>query len=344
MGHATQGNKIGIAATNTLAIRAIDGGSVDTTLPFSTGDSIACMTRDEEDKIDVSFNDRVLNRLFSDAAQAGTAIWNLLGADASGFKWDGPIADILIYDRKLSEVEKTIVFNKLGNIYSIPVILPKSIGGLTLLLDSTDETTLTSNDLNPNLIKQQLDKVTYSNKAVQDTTTSQPTFTELSMGLTPALQFDGGDKLVLTSDIVLPADYSIFMTLKADVTTQTRVALGHSADDVRIGMINPNLLHIRTVDGGSSDTSQTFAVGDAVIYLTRDTANKVDVAFNGGALNRLFADVAQVGSVSWNTIGGTPAGSSWRGSIGDVLIYDRALAETEAAEIIALLKSKRGIP
>lgn len=221
-------------------------------------------------------------------------------------------------------------------------VLRASVGdSLQLWLDASDDSTITESS---NLVSQWDDKSRNGNDATQGTGAEQPTFTASGIGTKSTLDYDGtADHMDFDSDITLTADFSVFLVLNSDTTTDTRMALADNTTSNKIGVINPNKLFVRVVDAGSSDTTQTFPAGNSILYLTRNSSNKVDQAFNGGSLNRLFSDVAQSGTTTYGRVGTDDAAFFWNGDIAEIIIYNQALTSIERTDIERYLATKWNI-
>jgi len=118
-------NRIGSLNTQKLFIRVLNGGTLDSSLDYPTGNNILTITRDASDKVDAAFNGAAYTRLFSDAAQTGTSVWNAIGTDNEGVNtatWVGELGECLIFDRALNAQERTIVETWLSNLRSISLV------------------------------------------------------------------------------------------------------------------------------------------------------------------------------------------------------------------------------
>ena len=222
--------------------------------------------------------------------------------------------------------------------------LPNSLPNLQLWLDAFADGSITHDGGNPDKVSQWDDKSGNGNNAIQGTGSDQPTTNADTINSKNVIDFDGTDHFMnLDSDITLAADFSVFIVLNTDDTANTRMVIGDNVSGTKIGMINPNKLFVRVIDAGSSDTTQTFASGNPIMYLTRDTSNKVDQAFNGASLNRLFSNAAQSGTTTYGQVGRDGSGFHWDGDIAELIIYNRALSITERNSVEIYLSNKWGI-
>ena len=221
-------------------------------------------------------------------------------------------------------------------------VLRASVGNsLALWLDAFDSNTITESS---DAVSQWDDKSGQAANATQGTGSDQPTTNADAINSKNVIDFDGTDHFMnLDSDVTLAADFSVFIVLNTDATVNTRMAIGDNVSGTKIGIVNPNKLFVRVVDACSSDATQTFASGNSILYITRDTSNKVDQAFNGASLNRLFSNAAQSGTTTYGRIGLDQSGFHWDGDIAEVIIYNRALTSTERSDIERYLATKWGI-
>ena len=148
------------------------------------------------------------------------------------------------------------------------------------------------------------------------------------------ISFDGiAGFMTLGSDVTLTDEYSIFVVLNTDDVASDRMILGDDGTSIKTGISDTGELFVRVLGGGSNDMTQTFASGNSILYITRDSSDKVDQAFDGADLNRLFSDVAQTGTTTYRRIGTDNAGFFWDGDVAKIIIYDRALTPLEIDDI-----------
>ncbi len=114
-------NKIGMIATNKFFIRVISGGSSDSGQTYASGNNILTIRRDASNKIDMSFNNAALTRLFADAAQSGTSAWNTIGIDnvIQSDDWMGDLGEIIFFNYALTTLQITAVNQYLSPAWGI---------------------------------------------------------------------------------------------------------------------------------------------------------------------------------------------------------------------------------
>ena len=103
-------------------VRIIKDGSGDNNVSWDIEDNIGTyrLSRESTGKIDVSFNNGTGNRLFSDAAQNGNfTIEDLFRFNHSEQYFKGKIAEVIIYERKLSTSETNAIEDYLKEKWNI---------------------------------------------------------------------------------------------------------------------------------------------------------------------------------------------------------------------------------
>ena len=221
----------------------------------------------------------------------------------------------------------------------VPIIL----SGLQLWLDANASSTITESS---GKVSQWGDKSGKGNNALQGTGADQPTFTTNHINGKSVLTFNGiVEEMDLTSDLALTGEFTIFLVANNEDTASTRVIFGHDTDNNKIATLNPTKAFVRIMAATAGDSSQDYLAENAtgIQIIQRNSSDKIDMAFNGAAFTRLFSDVAQSGTSSWNRIGVGEGTSSWKGDIAEIIIYNRALAASEITVVNRYLAPKWGI-
>ncbi len=210
--------------------------------------------------------------------------------------------------------------------------------GLQLQLDANDSSTITMNVSNK--VSQWDDKSGQGNYAIQSVEVNKPTYTTSGISGRPSLTFAGSPNIMILNDpISLTGDFSIFYVSNG-ANVGTEMILGHSTQTQKIGVLTNNVF-TRVLNGGSADTTVAFDTGDSISYVSRDSSDKVDFAYNNGSLNRLYSDVAQSGTSLWNLIGrGSTLAQNWDGDISEILVYNSKLSTVERNDVLNYLNSK----
>lgn len=261
----------------------------------------------------------------------------------------GFIAEIIVYDRSLTAVEKDNVNNYLSSKWR-GFKQPSDITGLQAWYDTSDDTYLT---LDGDAITQVLDRSGNGNDTdVQGTASSRPTrVTDHVNGLQAAV-FDGGDHLNLPSDLYSLAngDNTCIVVAKRDTedgsdeamfgfsedvagTFSGRLLLRYNTTATQIGYVSANSFNIlsqsgnvntdyQVIQGKREGTARSLSVNNTVIGTDSNGSDENNVG-NGrlGSLNPSF-----------------PQGLD--GTIAEVLLYNRALTSAEEKSVTDYLINK----
>lgn len=151
--------------------------------------------------------------------------------------------------------------------------------------------------------------------------------------------FSGSQTVAIPSGIVFTGAFSICGWFYHD-SAGDRMLLGRAVTDTnKIGFYT-NKWFIRLISGGTGDNavSQPTVANWHFFTITRDGSNKVDLYVDGGAPTRLFSDVAQSGTITYDEFG--YPGQLWLGRMDGFRFYDRALT---SGEITALYNYGNGV-
>lgn len=97
IGGQSTDSKIGFVGSK-FFIRIVSGGSSDNTVSANSGLLFLVVTRDQNNKIDLSVNGGSFSRLFSDSAQSGNSTFNRLANDTGTGALLGRLYSVAIYD------------------------------------------------------------------------------------------------------------------------------------------------------------------------------------------------------------------------------------------------------
>jgi hypothetical protein len=105
--HTSSTCKVGYAnGANTAYVRVKTGGAVALPTVSVAGNwEMITVTRNSAHKVDFYLNGDAATRLYSDAAQAGDSVYNLLCTDESNNYFAGNLDELRVWDRCLSAVE-----------------------------------------------------------------------------------------------------------------------------------------------------------------------------------------------------------------------------------------------
>lgn len=261
---------------------------------------------------------------------------------------NGSIAEIIVYDRYLSDAEKGAVERYLANKWDIGIVAPSNISSLQLWLDAADTSTITSAS---GAVSQWNDKSGNDYHVTQTTAAKKPTTGASLHNGNNILTFDGGDTLEIPSGIfsIPNGDNTIFVVAKRNTETGSGelvvnmdssgtnnyyLGYGNTAGDVIF--LNKDVDANTLVSSGNTNT-------DYNIMTAFRSATTLSLSINGATAttNSFGADAP---SVDGANIGSRQDSSSFViGSIAEILIYGKALSEDEIASVEGYLSVKWGI-
>lgn len=179
---------------------------------------------------------------------------------------------------------------------------------------------------------------------------SQPFINTRTINNLEVLESDGTNNfLTFSSNISLTGEFTILGVAEFDVvgTTSMLLGSGDNANNSKFGTLSSGGNFIRTIDGGSgSGGGLTTPVATPYIFTyRRDSANKVDFAFDGNSYTRFFSDAAQSGTLTLGAIfiDDETTSGDWDGTLGELLIFNRAITDSERQSILNYLSAKWGI-
>lgn len=237
---------------------------------------------------------------------------------------------------------------------------PKTIANLSLWMDASKSSTYTQSSGQITEWR----SLAGSNTFVQPTANNRPTLFESSsdvQGATPAaingrqaFYFDGTNDALLSSANIAGSVYTAFGVARSDDITAGRGFFTRSVSGVpNVADQGPQIFRQEgnavVLTLGFSTTAQYFASagtlssGVAAILHVVQSPSTLQVFLNnvGGTA------VAGVQNSSSNaaTIGQRALfeATFWRGTVGEILLYDRALSVAEQAKVYEHLRSKWGI-
>jgi hypothetical protein len=194
------------------------------------------------------------------------------------------------------------------------------------------------------------------NHFVQSTASAQPALVSAQLGGKSVLRFDGGDDVLLGPNVSDPSEYDLFVVWRSPVVASNTFSTifsngvlegvhvqfshGHSLADYRASVVGEF--------GAENYQSAGFDVPVAnTAYLWNATYSAGSLsAFTNGALNDSATGLsdALVTASERVALGGADNGEhNFRGDVGEVLFFERALSGPECDQIEAYLGEKWGI-
>lgn len=240
---------------------------------------------------------------------------------------------------------------------------PRRISGLSIWMDALAPSTYTESS---GQITEWRSRVG-SLKFQQTTANNRPTLFESSnnvQGATAAVingrqafYFDGTNDFLLGSAQITGTQYTAFAACRSDSLTAVRgVFTRDSNNNTTPATRGPGLLHHtsagvaqtfnHTAVGATVATAGTLSSGVAAVLHCVQTASTLQMFLNGvggtavsGSQNSSTNDVA----IGCDRSDASNPARLWRGTVGEILLYDRALSAAEQSRVYQYLRSKWGI-
>ncbi len=251
-----------------------------------------------------------------------------------GWKLDGDVAEIIVYNRSLSAIERTAVENYLGTKYALRLArTPQTVRGLRMWLDSTQFAGVA----NGAAVDLWEDQSGLGNNAVQSDPTRRPTYRESVLHEPPVVRFDGVDDLLDAGELGLYTEGQTIFVVARSNTAANQVLVGQHA-----GSLNGSWYFADTPQGlrymviNSADVRVDSVAPEQVannfgLWVARYDGKSLRIFANGTPVG---APVNQSGAIkddNRHVYVGNYAGPGWtfNGDIAEVLVYDRALDPSE---------------
>ena len=274
----------------------------------------------------LTYKDGTQQTIISDARNSITNSYATntlyIGSRAASSLWSsGPIAEIIIYNRKVTNAERNSIHTYLGQKWGI---------------SNTDRSIV---DLSNNNI------ASFGGAAGSQTVANMPTFDFYNKG---ALRFDGGD-YVQTTTTVLPVSHTSPFTLEAfccpsTVSVAYQTVLGTMSSFSQIGFVNNTFAAGRNGGGGGLLRNSLATVVANTWYHICMTYNGTNASFY---LNGSFLSTQTIGTNGVNngvSLLGSYSSSSpsetFNGTIAAARIYNKALSAAEVAQNYEAQKSR----
>jgi len=271
----------------------------------------------------------------------------ILGDSASfTFPFQGAIGEVLVFNKELNVADRSTINTYLAEKWGImkPTLLLNNI----LWLDATDTTTISEID---GAVSEWRDKSGKNNHVTQSTESKKPNSQLININGLPAIKFDRVDDNLVNTSFPNLDTFSIFIVVEyTDIGAQGQQSLSVSnATEAGTG-----------VDFFYNDTSLSsfVAVRDSaefvrLVFLDESPKLRIYAAILDGVnlkyyVNNVLQDTGVSGPVfdtlTTLTLGSTVDDDSFlEGYIGEVIIYDRAIADLERNLLFDSLGEKWGI-
>ena len=269
-----------------------------------------------------------------------SAYGNYTISDAYYFFFPGQIAEILIYNRAVGEAERQSIERYLSEKYKLPVQPPPITTGLQLRLatDTIDTTDLSQVvQLNGSTyVKDWLDTSGNGYHAVQATANKQPGLIPNYLNGKPVVQFYGGGQFLATTLPQITGDKTIFIVQRR-VGTQLRTELSSTAGGSGMFFSNASGAAVETEGRlyGGHDLQLPGNMNKFILKTYIRSGSTGTLMVNDAATSAQIPD-----SAAGNYTLSDPYSFFFSGFIAELLIYNRALAESERQAIENYLSEK----
>jgi len=245
----------------------------------------------------------------------------------------GSIGEIAIYDRALSDTEKDYILDYLSEKWAI--LDPTRIQGNVLWLDAADDVTITETSGD---VSQWDDKSGLGNNVLQATPADQPNSELNTINGIPAIDFDGANHELKMTTFPALTKFSVFVVARYDSVGANQTIFELSPT---VGSNNGVKFYYNDVANASRVLVEE-AGEQKIVSRTEDAKLHIYAATLDGFNLRYYLDefdseVATIASgILSNTIANLVVGGlndtssqKLKGTIGEIIIYDRLLSESE---------------
>jgi hypothetical protein len=265
--------------------------------------------------------------------------------------FDGDIAEVLVYNTKLSDDDYNAVGNyladKWGVSWSTIEFSPSEISNLVVWLDASDAGTITQA---ANKVSQWNDKSGQGNHVTQGVAASQPTTNTRTINGKNVLDWDGVadfmERLTFTGGSeAQPLTVIVVFEVDSLANLPNVTLVGSTVAQPNFQyLINPNDKLLLATNAGYFSAA----------VLTTATPTITQTTFNGASSatlrNGLADGTGDAGTLGMNGIriaterAASPnPGSYFNGAIAEILVYGKALSVQETTDVTDYLKNKWGI-
>ncbi len=248
----------------------------------------------------------------------------------------GDIAEIAFYNRALSDTERTQVESYLRDKWSASKFAVPVTSGLSMWLDASsinsNDPAQVVTDSNGIHLLNWLDRSLNNQRASQTTLANEPLYVPGGINGRPVVRFDGQSQYMYTSFPQFLGDKSIFVVQRrtsAAVGTEISSSNGSGIFFSNIGSIETigrlNVAHDLQIQGG---------IGSPILKSLIRSGTTETMRVDGTAASGTIPDAAG-GNFTLSS-----AGYPFGGDVGEILVYNRALSDTERQSVENYLNSK----
>lgn len=271
----------------------------------------------------------------------------------------GQLAEIIIYNRYLTDTERQQVEGYLGWKWGLQSNLglttPLNVPNCVCWYDASDSSTIT---LSGSSVTAWNDKSTSANNLAPPATAARPTYTATQNGKN-VVSFSGTQYLAMGTMTNMPTTtgaFSVFVVGRSTINTPSQYFFRFGDND---GITGGSFeLYINNGNNGlyqdyyntTASSTTTNVINSYFIFSQTATTSATSPFLNGTAFttitNYSYTLARARGVVGARSFGGGPgfsAISGLIGTIGEIIVYDRQLTSTERQSIESYLSSKWNI-
>lgn len=246
------------------------------------------------------------------------------GVAAGSTYWRGYIYEILVYNKRLSYMERAVVQNYLATKYNITSavaaigtpVTPASFSGLAMWYKA-DQLGLNDGDLVASWSDQ-----SGNSRTLTAAGAARPTFKSAGLNSLNSVRFTTSNSLALASDLVIGASTSLTGIVVASYSADCSV-IGHPTDNVQFRARRGNINVQGMFDGSGEAVSATFPRSVGAAYMgvwRRNGGSTVGNFFNNGDESAVTAG-SSAGAFKIKSLGGNPFGISMAGDISEFCVW-----------------------
>lgn len=266
---------------------------------------------------------------------------NYLISDPS-WPFAGDIAEIIVYDRTLTDSERVNVENYLTTKWAISGVTLPVTNGLRLLLEADAIDPTDSNQVRASngsfYVKDWVDQSRNRFDAIQTSTTAQPAYIPAASNQAAVVRFDGSNDVLNTNLPQIAGDKSLFVIYRrTNLTTGTEIS-----STAGVGFFSGNNSSFETV--GRLGIAHDLAIQGATNTLALKSIVRSGTTLTlrlSRTLNPLAS--ASVPDSATGSYSISDALYPLAGDVAEVVIYNRALSDSERQAVEQYLTSKWGI-
>ena len=267
----------------------------------------------------------------------------------------GDTRKIIIDDRiqitQSNEVLAT-TYNLWDPLTTLPSALSGTTNGMQLWLDGKDINgdTLADSIVNGSAIGTWFDKSGANRNATQTTGSAQPLYTTSGMNGLPGIVFDGTAKsLAMTGYAIAPtASYSIFTVVQSndpDSAWNSFLSLGSTVTNAFYAPHNGaafGYMNTATSPNNSGSAALSQASPYIVDFVKSGSLNQMVISTDGATVTKTGVNPTGTTGANWS-LSFSYSQPGFNGTVSEVIIFDRAVTDSERQQIESYLSGKWGV-